>query len=187
MRGGGHQKSRLGLPALLLAGTAWASAAAAQQAVEDDAVPGLSAGDDSYLSSLYRQRSDQPGDAGLLTAPGRKSYVYEAVLSPRLTWSDNVTLASDGEGEGDALAAVYHDAGVGKDQAGISRLPALDQRGIAAVTLDCNTCAIGNAASALATGVISAVNRSAAALGLSEGTRLAEAIGHVLRMEEQPS
>jgi hypothetical protein len=69
----------------------------------------------------------------------------------------------------DALAAVYHDAGIGKDKAGISRLPALDPRGIAGATVDGNTARIGDARSIWATGRISHVNQTAAAWGAKVG------------------
>lgn len=75
-----------------------------------------------------------------------------------------------------AFFVSYSDAGRGKNDIGLSRLPALDQRGIAAVTLDCNTCLIGNAASALESGVVSAVNQTASKLGVAVGQSLAEAI-----------
>jgi hypothetical protein len=69
----------------------------------------------------------------------------------------------------DALAAVYHDAGIGKDKAGISRLPALDPRGIGAATVDGNTARIGDARSIWATGRISHVNQTAATWGAKIG------------------
>lgn len=74
----------------------------------------------------------------------------------------------------DALAAVYHDAGVGKDQAGISRLAALDPRGIAAATVDGNTARIGDARSIWATGRISHVNEVAASWGAKVGMTVPE-------------
>jgi len=69
----------------------------------------------------------------------------------------------------DALAAVYHDAGVGKDGAGISRLAALDPRGIAAATVDGMTARIGDARSIWASGRISHVNRTASDWGARVG------------------
>jgi hypothetical protein len=69
----------------------------------------------------------------------------------------------------DALAAVYNDAGVGIDEAGISRLPALDARGIAAVTVDVNSARIGDARSTWETGKISHVNARAHAYGCRPG------------------
>jgi hypothetical protein len=65
----------------------------------------------------------------------------------------------------DAVAAIYNDAGVGVDDAGISRLAALDRRGIPAATVDAFTARIGSARSTWETGVISHVNRRAASLG----------------------
>jgi hypothetical protein len=64
-----------------------------------------------------------------------------------------------------ALAAVYNDAGMGIDRAGISRLPALDARGIPAATVSAASARIGDARSAWATGRLSAVNRLAAEAG----------------------
>ena len=69
----------------------------------------------------------------------------------------------------EVFAALYNDAGVGIDEAGLSRLPALDARGIAGVTVAAMSARIGDAHSAYATGVLSHVNRRAAALGAREG------------------
>lgn len=62
-------------------------------------------------------------------------------------------------------AAVFNDAGIGIEEAGTSRLPALDARGIAAATVDAFSARIGDARSTFAEGVVSRVNRRAAALG----------------------
>lgn len=69
-------------------------------------------------------------------------------------------------------AAVFNDAGGGLDGIGYTRLPALDRRGIAAVTVSHETARIGDARSALETGVISAANEAARALGAAEGMAL---------------
>ena len=74
----------------------------------------------------------------------------------------------------DALAAVYHDAGVGKDEAGISRLAALDPRGIAGAAVDGNSARIGDARSIWATGRISHVNQVAAEWGAKPGMTVPE-------------
>ena len=71
-----------------------------------------------------------------------------------------------------ARIAVFNDAGVGIDGVGISRLPALNGRGIAAVTVDCWTARIGDAVSTLKTGVLSHVNRTAEAQGAQRGSTL---------------
>ena len=69
----------------------------------------------------------------------------------------------------DVLGALYNDAGIGKDAAGTSRLPALDARGIAAATVAAGSARIGDARSTYEDGIISRVNARAAALGLREG------------------
>jgi hypothetical protein len=80
----------------------------------------------------------------------------------------------------DVLGALYNDAGIGKDEAGISRLPALDARGIAAATVSAASARIGDAHSTYEDGVISRVNARAAALGLRESISAREFVA-VLR------
>lgn len=65
----------------------------------------------------------------------------------------------------DALAAIFNDAGIGIDKAGLSRLPVLDGRGVGAATVDAWTARIGDARSAWSTGVISALNDTARKMG----------------------
>ncbi len=69
-----------------------------------------------------------------------------------------------------ARAAVFNDAGGG---AGTTRLPALDARGIAAVTVSHTSARIGDGRSMWETGVISAVNEHARVCGAAKGSRLA--------------
>jgi len=76
----------------------------------------------------------------------------------------------------DAYAACFHDAGVGADEAGISRLPVLNRRGIAAMTVSADSARIGDALSVFETGRISHLNEKARYLGLRQGQRLREAV-----------
>lgn len=69
----------------------------------------------------------------------------------------------------DALAAVYNDAGIGIDEAGITRLPALDARKIAAATVAATSARIGEGLSTYQDGNISRINQTAAELGATEG------------------
>lgn len=69
---------------------------------------------------------------------------------------------------------VFNDAGFGADKIGSTRLPALQAQGIAAVTVSCKTARIGDAASALATGVISDANLVAKTAGAVVGLSLAD-------------
>jgi len=69
----------------------------------------------------------------------------------------------------DALAALFNDAGVGPDQVGLGRLPALDKRGIAAATVSAASARIGDGRSTYEDGVLSHVNKTAAAAGAKPG------------------
>jgi hypothetical protein len=74
----------------------------------------------------------------------------------------------------DAFAGVFHDAGIGIDEAGITRLPALDRRGIAGVAVDGASARIGDARSVFEDGVISRVNDVARRHGATAGEKLQE-------------
>ena len=81
----------------------------------------------------------------------------------------------------DVRAAFYNDAGIGIDEAGISRLPALDQRGIPAATVAAASARIGDARSTYEDGILSRVNRHAAALGLKPGMTARDAVALLRR------
>ncbi len=74
----------------------------------------------------------------------------------------------------DAFAAVFNDAGVGKDGIGITRLPVLDARGVAAATVSAASARIGEGRSTYEDGVLSHVNARADALGARPGMRCRE-------------
>ncbi|MHA1153864.1 MAG: hypothetical protein ACTSQ7_14590 [Alphaproteobacteria bacterium] len=79
-----------------------------------------------------------------------------------------------------ALAAVYNDAGIGRDEAGVGRLPALDERGIAGATVAAASARIGEGRSTYADGIISRVNEAAAEMGCRVGTTAIEFVEAVL-------
>ncbi len=74
------------------------------------------------------------------------------------------------------LLAVFNDAGVGKDSAGIAALPLLQARGVAACTVAHTSARIGEARSTLEDGIVSHLNESAALLGLAVGQPLRQAV-----------
>jgi len=78
------------------------------------------------------------------------------------------------------LAALYNDAGIGIDQAGISRLPALQARGIAGACVSCFSARIGDAMSTYADGFISALNPLAASRGGRIGQSAREFVAAML-------
>jgi hypothetical protein len=71
---------------------------------------------------------------------------------------------------------IFNDAGVGKNQAGIAALRALDDAGIAAAATAHGTARIGDAADAWENGVISDCNRAAARAGLRVGQAIRDAV-----------
>lgn len=64
---------------------------------------------------------------------------------------------------------ILHDAGIGRDGAGISSLAYLDAFSVAAATVDHHSAIIGDGASMAATGRISHVNETARAAGCTKG------------------
>jgi hypothetical protein len=82
----------------------------------------------------------------------------------------------------DALAALYNDAGIGIDEAGVTRLPALDARGILAATVTAASARIGDARSTYEDGILSRVNAHAAGLGIAPGISAREFVATIRRV-----
>lgn len=97
----------------------------------------------------------QPADAGAVVLTGS----HGGLLGGRSESAIKV----------DVFAALYNDAGIGCDEAGVSRLPVLDARGIAGATVSAMSVRIGDARSAWDSGVLSRVNQTARFLGAREG------------------
>ena len=81
----------------------------------------------------------------------------------------------------DALFAAFNDAGVGADNAGVSRLPALQARGIAAVTVAHTSARIGDAYSSYSDGIVSHANGLAMDLGATPNARLRHVLDRFAR------
>jgi hypothetical protein len=80
----------------------------------------------------------------------------------------------------DVFAAVYNDAGVGIDDAGVSRLPALEARGIAGACVSAFSARIGDGQSTLRDGFVSALNPRAAACGGEIGIPATELVARLV-------
>jgi hypothetical protein len=104
----------------------------------------------------------EPSDAGQIVVTGSHGGLIGGVAAKALAV--------------DAWAAVFHDAGVGIEGAGITRLPALEARGIAALTAAAGSARIGDAQSILDDGMISFANETALARGARVGERIAEVV-----------
>lgn len=85
----------------------------------------------------------------------------------------------------DVRAIVFNDADAGVDLAGLSRLPALEQRGIAAACVSAWTACIGDGQSSYQTGVISALNNTALNSGAVLGMTAQEFVFRLSATERQ--
>jgi len=70
---------------------------------------------------------------------------------------------------------IAHDAGVGRDAAGVSGLPLADRLGVPAAAVAADSARIGDGESVFGEGRVSHVNRHAAALGVVVGDKAADA------------
>jgi hypothetical protein len=78
-----------------------------------------------------------------------------------------------------AAAAFYNDAGVGIDAAGVTRLPVLDEMGVAAATVSSMSARIGDGRSTYHDGIISHCNELATACGMRAGMSARDAVALV--------
>lgn len=79
-----------------------------------------------------------------------------------------------------AAGAFYNDAGIGKDDAGVSRLPVLDEQRIAAATVTAASARIGDGRSTYESGILSRANATAAELGIVPGMPAREAVERIV-------
>lgn len=95
----------------------------------------------------------EPGSAGKIAIAASHGAIYAGYLAARAG----------------LRGIILHDAGIGRDAAGIGSLPYLDGFDIAAATVDHHSAAIGDGASMATTGRISHVNDTARAAGCMPG------------------
>ena len=100
-----------------------------------------------------------PEAAGAVVVNASHGGVYAAYLAAKLG----------------AVAAIFNDAGVGRDYAGIGGLDYLQEFGMPAATVGHDTARIGDGADMMASGVITYANALAAALGVAPGQSCREA------------
>ena len=156
----------------------------------------------SCLDAALALRSASPPGASPEYAEAR-SIAGHTPEGLRLVCLDSSSLVAQGEDDGhivlcgshgglvanqphlalqvDAAAAFFNDAGIGKDGAGITRLPALDAREIAAATVAAMSARIGDGRSTYEDGIVSRVNETARAAGIEPGMPAREAITRIGR------
>ena len=95
------------------------------------------------------------------------------------------TIRSDGSTASCPLLPGSDAAGIGIDEAGVTRLPALDARGIAAGTVAAASARIGDARSTYEDGILTRINSRAAALGIAAGMMAREFVAITRRAAAQ--
>ncbi|HEX3848372.1 MAG TPA: hypothetical protein VHV81_13405 [Steroidobacteraceae bacterium] len=145
----------------------------------------------SVRACAERMRSGAVIDAPMPAIAGGKRHVISAApgepavicidAAPMLEAADAGSIAvtgshaalfrgrPDGVIKVDVRAIFFSDAGIGLDEAGVARLPTLDERGIAAAAAAAESAEIGDARAIHAAGIMSRVNATAAALGARPG------------------
>jgi hypothetical protein len=78
------------------------------------------------------------------------------------------------------FAAIYNDADVGIEDAGIARLPVLERRGIAGVCVSAWSARIGDGQSTYRDGFVSAINARAAQCGAAIGISAKELVARLV-------
>ena len=73
-------------------------------------------------------------------------------------------------------AAIHHDCGIGRDEAGVRGLPWADQHGMAMAAVATDSARAGDAADMLHRGIISRVNKLAATCGVETGQTVAQEV-----------
>lgn len=107
--------------------------------------------------------------AGIVIADSVTKLGPEAKGKVALTASHGGLYAGYVAAKAGARGVILHDAGIGKDKAGIASLDWLEELGIAAAMVDHKSCRIGSGRSMAAEGVVSFVNPTAERLGCAPG------------------
>ena len=162
---------------------------------------GCEAGMRCLDAALTLRGAPPPGDAPVYAEA--RHVAGETPSGLRLVCVDSISLVSEGEDEGRivlsgshgglvagqphlairvaAAVAFFNDAGIGKDGAGVTRLPVLDARGIAAATVAADSARIGDGRSTYDDGIVSRVNETARAAGIEPGMTAREATARIER------
>jgi len=101
-----------------------------------------------------------PDAVGAVVVTGSHGGIYAAYLARRAG----------------CRAAIFNDAGIGLDDAGVGGLAWLDAHAMAAAAIDYRSADIGNADMILRQGIVSRVNARASSLGLHRGMLCADAV-----------
>jgi hypothetical protein len=185
-----HTSARIGDPADMMHRGVISHANAAAQAVGVE--PGMAcreAAEHLLLAALVEASPEPFGETRrVLEPPGaaRRIVLVDSAAQVQAADAGHIVVTGSHGGlvGGDprlalrvaGFAGVFNDAGIGIDDAGITRLPALDERAIPAFTVAAASAVIGDAGSTYRDGVISVVNTAAHRRGARPGLRAAKVI-----------
>jgi hypothetical protein len=136
-----------------------------RHAIDDAGAP------DAAICALDSASLVRPEDAGAIVLTGS----HGALMGGRPQAAIKVRV----------FAAVFNDADFGADEAGISRLPALEAQGIAGATVSAWSARIGDGLSTYRDGFVSAVNATAARYGGEIGMSATELVGRFAAARRQ--
>jgi hypothetical protein len=108
----------------------------------------------------------QPGDAGQIVITGSHAALFRG--------------RADNAVGPEVRAIFFSDAGIGLDDAGVSRLGDLDRRAIPAGAVSAMSAPIGDARAIYRDGVLSRVNVAARSFGIAPGQKLRDAVERLL-------
>ncbi|HEU5323760.1 MAG TPA: hypothetical protein VFX28_23360 [Methylomirabilota bacterium] len=122
---------------------------------------------------------------------GRRVLVTDSLTACDATVTGHVVVGGSFAGslalafalERGARGVVAHEAGVGRDGAGISGLPLADRHGVAAAAVATLSARLGDGDSVLADGIVSHANATARALGVAPGMAVRAAARAMLAAE----
>lgn len=118
-----------------------------------------------------------------------RSGQFQIVLMDSISYADDrdhgvfaVSGSHGGKSSGEITSrlpvagAIFNDAGVGKDGAGVAGLEAMNAKGIPAAAVSSVTARIGDARDTWSSGIISHANQCATEAGLTVGMRVEDAL-----------
>jgi len=126
---------------------------------------------------------------------GYEVIVLDSASQIRVEDKGRVVIAASNGGRESGRAAilagcalvVFNDAGVGKERAGVIGLDLIDERGIPGMAVSHDSAEISDGLGTWNHGILSCVNEAAAALGVSEGMSVRDAVNRVCEVWKERS
>lgn len=131
---------------------------------------------DSSAASSPSSGSSGVVDVRVIVADGVVKLPPEANGAVVVGGSNATSLAAYFSAKAGARAAIHHDCGIGRDEAGVRGLSWADQCGMAMAAVASDSARAGDAADIMQRGRISRVNRVAAACGVAGGQSVSQAV-----------